>query len=58
LAHGIKAEIIPKICEVWLDAEDAGKLGVRQEQIAQKTTLVAAAFERTLALERLHPRDH
>jgi len=22
LAHGIKAEIIPKICEVWLDADE------------------------------------
>lgn len=24
LAHGIRAEIIPKICEVWLDAEESG----------------------------------
>jgi hypothetical protein len=26
IAHGIKAEIIPKICEVWLDADEQGKL--------------------------------
>lgn len=36
LAHGIRAEIIPKICEVWLDAEEHGKLGERQKSIAQK----------------------
>ena len=26
IAHGIKAEIIPKICEIWMDAEEQGKL--------------------------------
>jgi hypothetical protein len=40
LAHGIKAEIIPKICEVWLDAEKHGKLGSRQKQIAQKADII------------------
>lgn len=40
LAHGIKAEIIPKICEVWLDAERHGKLGARQKQIAHKADLI------------------
>jgi hypothetical protein len=39
-AHGIKAEIIPKICEIWLDAEEAGSLGVRQRQIAAKAKLL------------------
>ncbi|MGB8131401.1 MAG: P63C domain-containing protein [Candidatus Angelobacter sp.] len=39
-AHGIKAEIIPKICEIWLDAEEGGKLGVRQKQIAAKAKLL------------------
>lgn len=40
LAHGIKAEIIPKICEVWLDADKHGKLGSRQKQIAQKADII------------------
>ena len=45
LAHGIKAEIIPKICEVWLDADKEGKLRSRQKQIAQKADIII----RTLA---------
>jgi hypothetical protein len=44
LAHGIKAEIIPKICEVWLDADEQGKLGARQKQIAQKAKILMRAL--------------
>jgi hypothetical protein len=40
LAHGIKAEIIPKICEVWLDADEALKLGKRQKQVAEKAKIM------------------
>ena len=40
LAHGIKAEIIPKICDVWIDAEEDVSLGSRQKQIAQKAKLL------------------
>lgn len=40
IAHGIKAEIIPKICEVWLDAEEHGQLGSRQKQIAAKAKMI------------------
>lgn len=40
LAHGIKAEIIPRICDVWIDALEAGKLGSRQTQIAQKAKII------------------
>lgn len=47
VARGIKAEIIPKICDVWLDAEDAGKLGSRQKQIAQKAKLIMRALAHT-----------
>jgi len=36
LAHGIKAEIIPKICDVWIDADEQGNLGSRQKKVAQK----------------------
>lgn len=39
-AHGIKAEIIPKICDVWIDALDAGKLGSRQTKIAQNAKIL------------------
>jgi hypothetical protein len=38
IAHGIRAEIIPKICEIWLDADEHIKLGRRQKIIAQKAT--------------------
>lgn len=44
LAHGIKAEIIPKICEVWLDADEHVKLGTRQKQIAQKAKILVRAL--------------
>jgi hypothetical protein len=44
IAHGIKAEIIPKICEVWMDAEENGKLGRRQKQIAQKAKIIIRAL--------------
>lgn len=44
VAHGIKAEIIPKICEVWLDARAAGVLGPRQELIAAKAEILMRAL--------------
>lgn len=44
LAHGIRAEIIPKICDVWLDAEENGKLGSRQKAIARKARLLIRAL--------------
>jgi hypothetical protein len=44
LAHGIKAEIIPKICDVWLDAEEQGKLGQRQRRIAANARLIMRAL--------------
>jgi hypothetical protein len=47
IARGIKAEIIPKICDVWLDADENGKLGVRQKQIAHKAKLVMRALAHT-----------
>jgi hypothetical protein len=39
-AHGIRAEIIPKICEIWMDAEESGHLGVRQKQIVAKAKIL------------------
>jgi hypothetical protein len=44
LAHGIKAEIIPKICEIWLDAEEVGGLGKRQKEIAKKAKILIRAL--------------
>jgi hypothetical protein len=44
IAHGIKAEIIPKICDVWIDAQEASKLGSRQRSIAEKSKLVMRAL--------------
>jgi hypothetical protein len=44
VAYGIKAEIIPKICEVWMDAEEQGRLGKRQKEIAQKARLMIRAL--------------
>lgn len=40
LAHGIRAEFIPKICEVWLDARKANVLGLRQEEIATRAEIL------------------
>lgn len=47
LAHGIKADIIPKICDIWLDADEGGKLGTRQKQIAAKAKLVMRGLAHT-----------
>jgi hypothetical protein len=47
IARGIKAEIIPKICDVWLDADDQEKLGKRQKQVANKAKLLMRALAHT-----------
>jgi hypothetical protein len=47
LARGIRAEIIPKICEVWLDAAEDVKLGKRQAQIAEKAKVLIRALAHT-----------
>lgn len=44
LAQGIKADIIPKICDVWIDADEEGSLGTRQKQIAQKARTLMRAL--------------
>ncbi len=44
IAHGIKAEIIPKICDVWLDADEHGELGSRQKKIATRARLLMRAL--------------
>jgi hypothetical protein len=44
IAHGIRAELIPKVCEVWLDARKAGVLGARQELIAERADILIRGF--------------
>jgi hypothetical protein len=43
-AHGIRADLIPKICDVWIDAQQDGVLGTRQEKIADKAVLTMRAL--------------
>lgn len=43
-AHGIRAEIIPSICDIYIDADKEGRLGVRQRQIAQQAMLLMRAL--------------
>jgi hypothetical protein len=51
-AAGIPAEIIPKVCEIWIDADRAGVLGKTQKQIASKadTLLRGLAYVGIIAL--------
>jgi hypothetical protein len=37
---GLPASIIPKICEVWIDADRAGVLGPRQKLVAAKADIL------------------
>jgi len=46
-ARGIKAEIIPLICEVWLDADEQVKLGSRQKRIAENAKVLMRALAHT-----------
>ena len=39
-ARGLPAEILPKVCEIWLDANKDGVLGKRQRQIAEKADVL------------------
>lgn len=52
IARGIKADTIPKICEVWLDADEQVSLGSRQKRIASnaKTLMRALAHTGIIAL--------
>ena len=43
-ADGIRADTIPKICDVWIDANEHGKLGSRQKQVAAKALLLVRAL--------------
>lgn len=47
IARGIRAEIIPKICEVWLDADKEAHLGARQKRIAARAMILMRALAHT-----------
>src|SRR5262249_9203497 len=41
---GIRAEVLPKVCGVWIDADREGKLGHRQRLIAGKADALFRGF--------------
>lgn len=43
-AFGVRAEIIPKICEIWMDADDAGVLLQSQKRVAAKARMLMRAL--------------
>lgn len=43
-AYGVPAEVLPKICEVWLKAREAGALTKAQSQIAARAELLLRGF--------------
>jgi len=40
IAHGLRAEAFPKVCEVWLKARDAGALKPQQQHIAVQADIL------------------
>ncbi len=47
IAKGTPAEVIPKICEVWIDADRDGVLGRRQKIIAKKADILLRGLAHT-----------
>lgn len=43
-ALGIKAELIPPVCDVWLKARDAGVLNAKQQVVAAKADMLIRAL--------------
>jgi hypothetical protein len=46
VGHGITADTIPTICEIWMDARKAGVLGKRQEKIADLAEIIHRGLAR------------
>lgn len=44
IAFGFQAELLPKICDVFLDAERDGKLNARQTHIAERARMLYRSF--------------
>lgn len=45
-AHGIRADLLPEICETWLKARDAGALSVPQMRVAEKAEILMRGLAR------------
>ena len=43
-SRGIDATLIPKVCEIWIDADRAGVLGPRQQLTAKKADILLRGF--------------
>lgn len=46
VAHGIRADTIPAICEAWMDARKDGVLGSSQEKVAEKAEILLRGLAR------------
>lgn len=46
MGHGIDAALIPKVCEIWMDAQKDKVLGARQEMIAQTAEILLRGLAR------------
>ncbi len=46
IGHGIRADLIPKICEVWIDARTDGVLGSAQLKVAAKADILLRSLAR------------
>ena len=43
-AYGYPAELLPKVCQVFVDADNAQKLNAHQKHIAEKARLLLTAL--------------
>ena len=43
-ALGLKAELLPKVCSVWVKAEKAGALSERQKRVAERAYILLEGF--------------
>jgi general stress protein YciG len=46
IAHGVKAELIPEVCEVWLKARDAGALNTSLLKIVERADILMRGLAR------------
>ncbi len=44
IAHGLKAELLPKVCDIWVQADRAGVLKKNQKHIAERAYLLLNGF--------------
>lgn len=65
-AFGFQAELLPKICDVFIDAERAGKLDKRQEHIAERVRVlyrgfatlgIVALIDEATGFQEIRPKD-